>query len=231
MNETERLTYARAKLMDLLEKRGLKAWCQKNNLPHATMYKLAVGSSIPTFKMISELLPFFAPAEWVYFTDERIPYEFHTLPAWNPDEYSEFLFCHKQDWRDIAQKYGFTLENARNICVNRRANVTLLQLRKMAKDVNPEEFFTPPENGNTGLFFPNRGDIVTFGGKQMLVLSGFKENKKHSFFIGVENTEPVDITTLAACPYVRKAPVVVDKADAEAVESVLDTVRKVLILL
>ena len=221
MNENDRLTYARAKLMQLVQERRLRAWCKENNLPHATMYKLAVGSSIPTFTMISSLLPYFAPAEWVYFTDEEIPYEFHTLPAWNPDDYSAFLFRHKHDWRDIAQKYGFTTENARNVFVNRRANVTLLQLRKMAKDVNPEEFFTPPADGNTGLFYPNRGDIVTFAGKQMLVLSEYEENKKHSFFIGVENTEPLDITTLAACPYVRKAPVLVGKAEEKTLQDAL----------
>ena len=223
--ETRRMTYAQKKLMDLVEQRALKKWCVERGLPHATLYKLAVGSSIPTFTQISSLLPYFAPAEWVYYTDEEIQYEFHTLPAWSPSETSLFLQKHKHDWRDIAQKYGFATENARNIFVNRRANVTLLQLRKMAKAVNPEEFFIPPADGNIGLFYPDRGDIVTFAGKQMLVLTEHEENKKHSYFIGVENTEPVDITTLAACPYVRKAPVLEGKASAEKLNAAVELVE------
>ena len=37
---------------------------------------------------------------------------------------------------EVAKKYEISETNARNIFVNRRANITLLQMRKMAKDVN-----------------------------------------------------------------------------------------------
>ena len=36
---------------------------------------------------------------------------------------------------EVAKKYEISETNARNIFVNRRANITLLQMRKMAKDV------------------------------------------------------------------------------------------------
>ncbi|MGN0729743.1 hypothetical protein [Treponema sp.] len=61
--ETKRMNYAQKKLMDLVEQRALKKWCVERGLPHTTLYKLAVGISIPTFTQISSLLPYFAPAE------------------------------------------------------------------------------------------------------------------------------------------------------------------------
>ena len=56
----------------------------ERNVPHATLYKLATGNMVPSFIVMSSLVPYFAPAEWVYFTDEEIPYEVKTLETWNP---------------------------------------------------------------------------------------------------------------------------------------------------
>jgi len=44
---------------------------------------------------------------------------------------------------EVAKKYEISETNARNIFVNRRANITLLQMRKMVKNVNPEEYNEP----------------------------------------------------------------------------------------
>ena len=52
---------------------------------------------------------------------------------------------------EVAKKYEILKTNARNIFVNRRANITLLQMRKMAKDVNPEEFFIPADETTDGI--------------------------------------------------------------------------------
>lgn len=52
---------------------------------------------------------------------------------------------------EVAKKYEISETNARNIFVNRRANITLLQMRKMAKDVNPEEFFIPVDETADGI--------------------------------------------------------------------------------
>ena len=141
LTQTERITYARKRLLDLVEKRQLRSWCLERNLPHASLYKLAVGQTIPSFKAISYLVPYFAPAEWLFFTDEEIPYQTRTLSEWNPDDTSVFIQQHKKDWKEVAKKYGIAEENARNIFVNRRANFTLMQMRRMAGEVNPEEWF------------------------------------------------------------------------------------------
>ena len=52
---------------------------------------------------------------------------------------------------EVAKKYEISETNARNIFVNRRSNITLLQRRKMEKDVNPEEFFIPADETPDGI--------------------------------------------------------------------------------
>ena len=59
---TDRITYAQQKLLALVEARQLRSWCLERDLPHASLYKLAVGQSVPIFKAISYLVPYFAPA-------------------------------------------------------------------------------------------------------------------------------------------------------------------------
>ena len=83
---------------------------------------------------------------------------------------------------EVEKKYEISEINARNIFVNRRANITLLQMRKMTKDVNLEEFFIPVDEIIDGKFYPEQGDIVLHSGKKMLVLSRYDVNKKYSFF-------------------------------------------------
>ena len=90
-DSSNRITYAQQKLLALVEARQLRSWCLESNIPHASLYKLAVGQSVPTFKAISYLVPYFAPAEWLFFTDEEIPYPIRTLPEWNPDDTSVFI--------------------------------------------------------------------------------------------------------------------------------------------
>ena len=123
----------------------MKFWCEERNVPHETLYKLVTGNMVPSFIVMSSLVPYFAPAEWVYFTDEDIPYEVRTLEVWNPDDTSLFIKKHKHEYMEVAKKYEISESNARNIFVNRRANITLLKLWKIAKDVNPEEFFIPAD--------------------------------------------------------------------------------------
>lgn len=52
---------------------------------------------------------------------------------------------------EVAKKYEISETNARNIFINRRANITLLQMRKMAKDVNLEELFIPADETPDGI--------------------------------------------------------------------------------
>ena len=90
-DSSNRITYTQQKLLALVEARQLRSWCLESNIPHASLYKLAVGQSVPTFKAISYLVPYFAPAEWLFFTDEEIPYPIRTLLEWNPDDTSVFI--------------------------------------------------------------------------------------------------------------------------------------------
>ena len=87
---------------------------------------------------------------------------------------------------EVEKKYEISETNARNIFVNRRANITLLQMRKMTKDVNPEEFFIPADETVDVKFYLEQGDIVLHSGKKMLVLSKYDVNKKYSFFVGID---------------------------------------------
>jgi len=236
MIEQTRITYAQKKLLDLLQERKLKFWCEERNVPHATLYKLATGNMVPSFIVMSSLVSYFAPAEWVYFTDEEIPYEVKTLEIWNPEDTSLFIKKHKHDYMEVAKKYEISESNARNIFVNRRANITLLQMRKMAKDVNPEEFFIPADESVDGKFYPEQGDIVLHAGKKLLVLSKYEVNKKYSFFMGIElidgNVEGVEVMgekdsyvglvqTVSSYAYSRKCPVVVDNVVNGGMEYVL----------
>ena len=74
-----------------------------------------------------------------------------TLETWNPEDTSLFIKKHKHDYMEVAKKYEISKTNARNILVNRRANITLLQIRKIAKDVNPGEFFIPADETTDGI--------------------------------------------------------------------------------
>ena len=127
---------------------------------------------------------------------------------------------------EVEKKYEISETNARNIFVNRRANITLLQMLKMAKDVNLEEFFIQAYETIDGKFYPEQGDIVLHSGNKMLVLSKYDVNKKYSFFVGIdlvdETTDGIEIVgekdsyvglvqIVSSYAYSRKCPVVVDK--------------------
>ena len=102
-------------------------------------------------------------------------------------------------------------------------------MRKMAKDVNPEEFFIPADETVDGKLYPEQGDIVLHSGKKILVLSKYEVNKKYSFFVGIELVEnetggvevPASngkwnglLLSVTSCPYNRKCPVLVDKVNS-----------------
>ncbi|SJZ66955.1 hypothetical protein SAMN02745152_00875 [Treponema berlinense] len=86
---------------------------------------------------------------------------------------------------EVAKKYEISETNARNIFVNRRANITLLQMRKMVKNVNSEEFFIPADETTDGI------EIV-----------GEKDS-----YVGL-------VQTVSSYTYSRKCPVVVDKINS-----------------
>ena len=86
---------------------------------------------------------------------------------------------------EVAKKYEISKTNARNIFVNRRANITLLQIRKIAKDVNSEEFFIPADETTDGI------EVV-----------------------GEEDSYVGLVQTVSSYNYSRKCPVVIDKINS-----------------
>ncbi|MCQ2584468.1 MAG: hypothetical protein MJ185_02665 [Treponema sp.] len=237
-----RITYVQKALQELIEKRELMSWCKERNLPRTTVYYVATGDELPPYALICKMLPYFSPAEWVYFTDEEIPYEHKTLPALDPKAFSVFLKKHKLDYKDIAKKLDMTEVRAKNVFLHRRANLTLFQIRKLASEVNPEEFFIEAENPVEFLFYPERGDIVSLSRKNILVLSTNKDNvandcfigtvleeeKEGSLFIKGETTKGyISIQTLASFSYIRRNPVLIDHASQESLDAALKIFQKV----
>lgn len=82
------------------------------------------------------------------------------LETWNPEDTSLFIKKQKYNYIEVIKKYEITETKTRNIFINRHANITLLQMRKMAKDVNPEEFFIPADETIDGKFYHEQEDIV-----------------------------------------------------------------------
>lgn len=227
--EEDKITYARKFLLDLLEKRRLRSWCQESGALHISMFKIARGLMNPTYAVMCHLLPYIPPAHWVYFTDEKIPYEVRTLPEWRPEAVSAFVRCHKRDWKEIGQRYGISESLANNIFVSHRARPTVSLIRNAREDVNPEDFFTGGDLTDDGLFYPERGDIVTVQGRTVLVISTEKRNREMSSVtvFDIKNGE-IDCNTLATIHYARTVPMLVGKADSVLVEKAIQEVRKIL---
>lgn len=227
--EEEKIIYARQFLLDLLEKRRLRSWCQESGALHVSMFKIAKGLMTPTYAVMCRLLPYIPPAYWVYSIDEKIPYETKVLPEWQPENISAFVRCHKRDWKEIGHKYGISETLASNIFVSHRARPTLSLIRNAREDVNPEDFFTEGDITDDGRFYPERGDIVTVQGRTVLVISTEMRNRKMSS-ITVFNTKngEIDCNTLATIHYGRTAPMLVGKADSALVEKAVQEARRIL---
>lgn len=227
--EEDKVTYARRFLLDLLEKRQLRAWCQESGALHVAMFKIAKGLMLPTYAVMCRLLPFVPPAHWVYFIDEKIPYETRVLPEWRPEDISSFVRIHKHDWKEISRKYGISESLANNIFVSHRTRPTYFLIRNAKNDVNPEKFFTEGDLNDDGRFYPERGDIVAIRGKTVLVLSTEKRNRAMSSITAFDiKSNKVDYNTLCTIHYVRTVPKLVEKATSDLVEKALNEARGIL---
>ena len=94
----ERITYAQEKIIHLIEERKLRQWCMDNGLQHAAVYRLALGELNPSYKNICNMVHLIAPIEWLFYTDEKLPYEPKTVPQWNSDNKCKFIKEHKLDY-------------------------------------------------------------------------------------------------------------------------------------
>ncbi|MCR5252586.1 MAG: hypothetical protein K6C98_02600 [Treponema sp.] len=155
----ERITYAQKKLLNLIEQRKLRSWCLENGVTHPSAYRLALGEQALTYKTMAQMCNLISPIEWLFFTDEKLPYEPVLLPPFPFDKPCKYVTEHKKDYKVIEQKYNLEHNQAFNIFVTHRTKPTPIFIRKVCDEVNPIEFFTPSEDALKSVikFVPERG--------------------------------------------------------------------------
>lgn len=178
----ERITYAQEKLIKLIEERKLRKWCLENGLSHSTIYKLATGEKLPSYPIVCSMSHLVPPIEWLFYTDEQIPYEPQTVLPLEPGKECRYVAAHKKDYREMAEKYGLTEIQAYNIIIGRK-KPNLGFIRQTCGDVNPIEFFIPSDEAEKKITVPERGDIASINGKNFLVLSEKESNETNGTFI------------------------------------------------
>lgn len=240
----DRITYAQEKLIKLIEERKLRHWCMDNGIIHSAAYRLALGEQAPTYRIIASMCHLIAPIEWLFFTDEKLPYEPVLLPKWDAKNQSKFVKEHRFDYKTVAKKYGLEELSAYNIFVAHRATPTPALIRAACSDVNPIEFFTDSDIEIQENYIPERGDIVSIEENVLLVISNQKDNEKNKLFTGClivsecENgialegsvtkgfVNPQNIQTF---PIVyTTARTLIEKAGSEITDKVMDEARKAL---
>lgn len=180
----KRVTYAQEKLLKLIEERKLKKWCTENALSHTSVYRLAVGETLPTYRIVSSMTHLIPPIEWLFFTDEELPYEPQSIPQWDYRKNSKFIKEHRFDYKIIGEKYGLEELSSYNLLVAYRAYPTMQFIRNACKDVNPIDFFIDAEIEIPKTFIPDRADIVNVENSLLLVLSKKEFNEKHNSITG-----------------------------------------------
>lgn len=178
----ERITYAQEKIIQLIKARKLRQWCIENGLQHAAIYRLGTGDLTPSYRNICSMVHLIAPVEWLFYTDEKLPYSPQVVPQWNFNEKSKFVKEHRYDYKEVAKKYGISELSAYNICVAGRAKPSLAFIRECCRDTNPIDFFTDGEEPAVPkAFIPDRGDIINIQGNILLVLSKKADAENDSF--------------------------------------------------
>lgn len=243
----ERMTYAQEKLIALIEERKLRKWCLANGLTHPAIYRLALGEQLPTYRIIASMCHLIAPIEWLFFTDEQLPYEPQLLPQWACKGPCKYATDHRYDYKTIAEKYGIDKQNAYNIFVAYRANPTPSFIRAACDEVNPIEFFCDGENGqikSLNEFIPDCGDIVNVEGKIILVITKAESNEKNKFFTGCAIISSAEkgiqlnntVTKGFVCPYDLQSfsithlvpRTLIEKTSVDFSEKIVSEVRNIL---
>lgn len=240
----ERITYAQQKLLKLIEERKLRRWCLDNGIIHSAAYRLALGEQLPTYKIMASMCHLIAPVEWLFYTDEPLPYEPVLLPKWDAKKQSKFVKEHRFDYKAVAEKYGLTELSAYNIFVAYRASPTPALIKSACNDVNPNEFFT---DGNLEVrkeYIPEKGDIVSVDGNIFLVVTDSQGNEERKIFSGCSvlsaNSGTAGKIALSGTstggvvnPYsiqsfsTSRTKSLIEEADSETTEKVIASLRKI----
>lgn len=251
----ERISYAQQKLIELIEQRKLREWCANNGIEHTGAYRIALSNQLPTYRLIGSMCHAISPIEWLFFTDEKLPYEPELLPKWTCERPCKYVEEHHYDYKTIAKKYNLDLTNARNIFFNYTALPTPMFIRQVCKDVNPIEFFMSAEDDNTlklrKEYIPGRGDIIEVQQKKLFVISKQEDNQKNQCYSGClilpekqEGQNATELTGTYTQGFVipnkllsfdisfNRAKLLIElieKASPELTEKVISEVRKILL--
>ena len=181
----QRITYAQEKLIKLIENRDLRKWCLNNNLEHSYIYRLGLGEYFPNYRTIASMSHLIPPIEWLYFTDEKLPFTpicVSNIPLKTP---SKYVLEHRKDFNRIAKEYNLSYTTAYNIFVAGRTVPSITLIRQLAdkENVNPIEFFTVG-NIDTPETYPDRGYIINVDQQNILVLTKKDYNFQTQSVIG-----------------------------------------------
>lgn len=95
--------------------------------------------------------------------------------------------------------------------------------------MNPEDFFTEGDLTDDGLFYPERGDIVTVQGRTVLVISTERRNREKSSVTAFDiRNGDLDCNSLATIHYRRTSPTLVGKAAPALIEEAMREIGKIL---
>lgn len=240
----ERLTYAQQRLIRLIEKRELRSWCVHNGLTHSAIYRIALNEKIPTYKIMCEMAHLIAPIEWLFYTDEKLPYKTQLVPAFDPKKTCKYIKEHRFDYKTIAEKYKISNLSAYNIFVTYKVKPSAAFMRQVCAEVNPIEFFIESTKEHLENYIPERGDIISHNGDILFVLSTKTHTEKHKYVTGclissacmdgitLEKTHTkgtVNPYAIISFSFARPMPTLIETADKVSTKKIIKKAAKFLV--
>lgn len=230
----ERITYAQQKIISLIEARKLRQWCLNNGLPHSAVYRIGLGEQIPSYKIVCTMVHLIAPVEWLFYTDEELPYEPQIVPQWNPRNGCKFIKEHRHNHKEVSKRYGISELSAYNICVVSRAMPSLAFIRECCRDTNPIDFFIDGDEPATmNKFSPDRGDIVNIQGNVVVVISSKQHTETSQYLtccpVVKELDEGIKLSTTKTTGYIDTNNIQTFKLSARCQASFIETVHESII--
>lgn len=173
----KRITYAQRFLLELINERKLKEYCETNGLQHVLLFKIAYGEIRPTYKVMSATCHLIPVIDWLFWTDEEKPYPAVFLPCWESSGICTYIMRHSEDYRTEGAKYGLSELSSYNLFIRHKAKPDVGYMRRACKENDPADFFRADYKDNEG-YEPSRGDIINMGGRIFFVASVLEGRNK-----------------------------------------------------